>query len=69
MFDTIQSYGILPRKTYRPEFKLPENLIDNALFPHFVRGLIDGDGHVCYKVKGFIRGGHIQICLNSPLFA
>ena len=46
MFETLQSYGITPRKTYRPEFKLPENLIKDELFPHFIRGLFDGDGCV-----------------------
>ena len=69
MFETLQSYGITPRKTYRPEFELPENLIKSELFPHFIRGLIDGDGYIHYEHNNLIRGGYIQICLNSPLFA
>lgn len=68
MFNTMSSYGITPRKTYNNKFELPKDLISEKLYPHFIRGLIDGDGYIHYKTKDKICGGYIELCLNSPLF-
>ncbi len=47
MFDIlVNKYGIKPRKTYDKNYKLPEGVIPDDLFRHFIRGFFDGDGHV-----------------------
>lgn len=61
MFDTLEKYNIHPRKTYDYTFQLPECIINNPLFPHFIRGFVDGDG--------YINSGYIQLCVNSKFFA
>ena len=62
MKDTLmEKYGILPRKTYDIDYKLPENSVPENLFRHFVRGFIDGDGT--------INGGDIRFVFNSKPFA
>lgn len=54
MYETLVSYNILPRKTYHKDFKLPENVIPDNLWRHFIRGFFDGDGHVDYETVNFI---------------
>lgn len=45
--DTLGMLGIHPAKTYTIEFPdIPEHL-----YPHFIRGIIDGDGCVYAKVR------------------
>ena len=61
MFETLQSYGITPRKTYRPEFELPENLIKSELFPHFIRGLIFTLPNIQRRAK------FMMLCANAVL--
>lgn len=61
MFQTLTSYGITPNKTLNDKFKLPEEITSSKFFPDFIRGLIDGDGHIGVS--------SIDICLNSPLLA
>lgn len=46
MANILKSYGIGPRKTYDKQFKLPDNLLSDDLWRHFIRGFFDGDGHV-----------------------
>lgn len=46
MCKTLSKYNIMPRKTYDKSFKLPENLLTDELWRHFIRGFFDGDGHV-----------------------
>lgn len=46
MCKTLSKYNIIPRKTYDKSFKLPENLLTDELWRHFIRGFFDGDGHV-----------------------
>lgn len=45
LYDTIGSYGIVPRKTYLN--LIPPNL--GNLQNHFWRGVFDGDGHISNK--------------------
>lgn len=54
MYETLTSYNILPRKTYDKTFKLPENIVPEHLWRHFIRGFFDGDGHVDYETVNFI---------------
>ena len=56
-----EKYKIMPRKTYDDTFEIPENVIPNELFRHFVRGFIDGDGT--------INNGDIRFVFNSKPFA
>lgn len=42
----IEKYKICPRKTHDPNFKLPQTVIPDHLWRHFVRGFMDGDGHI-----------------------
>ena len=54
MAKTLESYNIKPRKTYDKEFKLPDNLLSDELWRHFIRGFFDGDGHVGSETIEFI---------------
>lgn len=54
MFNTLSSYDIKPRKTYDKEFKLPDELLSDELWRHFIRGFFDGDGHVGDETVEFI---------------
>lgn len=54
MFETLTSYNIFPRKTYDKDFKLPENIVPEHLWRHFIRGYFDGDGHVDYETINFV---------------
>lgn len=54
MFETLTSYGILPRKTYDKDFKLPDGVVPDHLWRHFIRGFFDGDGHVDYETVNFV---------------
>lgn len=47
--DDLKKFGIVPNKTY-----LTSNLpnIENSLLPHFIRGLIDGDGSIFWEKQG-----------------
>lgn len=42
----INKYNIGLRKTHDQNFKLPDNTIPDNLWRHFVRGFMDGDGHI-----------------------
>ena len=44
MANTLKSYNINPRKTYDKNFVIPENLLTDELWRHFIRGFFDGDG-------------------------
>lgn len=56
----INKYGICTDKTKNINFELAENLIPELYMPHFIRGVIDGDGTV---------GKYdIRIVLNSKKF-
>lgn len=46
MAATLKSYNIGPRKTHDKNFKLPDETIRPDLWRHFVRGFMDGDGHL-----------------------
>ena len=39
----MQSFGLLPKKSLILQYP-PNNTITKELFPHFLRGLFDGDG-------------------------
>lgn len=54
MANTLKSYNINPRKTYDKNFVIPENLLTDELWRHFIRGFFDGDGHVGSEVVEFI---------------
>ena len=42
MFSDLESFGVIPRKTYRNI----EPSVDDNMLPHFIRGLLDGDGSI-----------------------
>ncbi len=39
----MESFGLIPRKSLILQYP-PENVVSKELFPHFLRGLFDGDG-------------------------
>lgn len=45
--DDLKQYGIIPNKTSSVKF----TKISDDLMPHYIRGLIDGDGYISYKSK------------------
>lgn len=48
----LQPWGVVPQKT--TVGKIPSD-IDEDLLPHFVRGLIDGDGNIYTRTKPYRR--------------
>lgn len=49
MAHDLKQYGVVPRKTWETYLTI---LKDPNMMPHFVRGLIDGDGWIsCYKCQ------------------
>ena len=54
MYNILVSYGIKPRKTYDKEFKIPEGLLTQEMWRHFIRGFFDGDGHVGPETIEFV---------------
>lgn len=42
----LNDYGMVPRKSLVLEFP---NWLDESLYPHFIRGYIDGDGSIYYS--------------------
>lgn len=56
-----EKYNILPKKTFDCNFKIPQNLIPQNLFRHFIRGFLDGDGT--------FSSGEIRFVINSKPFA
>ena len=59
IIDDLSKYGIIPDKTHVTNH-LP--IIDKAFLPHFLRGLIDGDGWITQDKDGYF---HIGFCNNS----
>ena len=55
--ETLAEYGIVPNKT-----KITKHLpkIDNQLLPHFLRGLIDGDGWISIDRSGRYHIGFVS---------
>jgi intein-encoded DNA endonuclease-like protein len=52
--------GIVPRKTFITQF--PDYLSDD-LIPHFIRGLLDGDGCISHNLKTIqFAGSHKMMC-------
>ena len=60
MFDVLEKYGIHQNKTFENEAVISDEIINSQYFNHFLRGLIDGDGH--------IDKTSIEIVLNSYKF-
>ena len=55
MFDKLRSkYNIKPHKTLDKEFFIPDGVIPDELWRHFVRGYFDGDGHIGFNSLEFI---------------
>ena len=55
--ETLAKYGIVPNKTYVTKH-LPE--IKKELLPHFLRGLIDGDGWITEDKQGYFHLGFVS---------
>lgn len=55
--ETLAEYGIVPNKT-----KITKHLpkVDNQLLPHFLRGLIDGDGWISIDRSGRYHIGFVS---------
>ena len=43
----LKRFNIVPNKSLT--YTIPESIQDHELFPHFIRGMIDGDGHVSHS--------------------
>lgn len=41
--ESLIKHGVVPRKTFEIDFP---NWLDDSLVHHFIRGIIDGDGHI-----------------------
>lgn len=54
MAKTLAKYNIYPGKTKDQTFFIPQNVIPKNLWRHFVRGFIDGDGHLDEHVLSFV---------------
>lgn len=55
--NVLKQYGIVPNKTYVTKH-LPE--VPLNLLPHFLRGLVDGDGWVTIDQKGYYHIGFVS---------
>ena len=51
MWNTLVSYGMIPRKTYDERFPYEHTFKDNSLIRHFIRGYFDGDGCLTWHNK------------------
>ena len=51
MSKILESYNILPRKTYDLDFTFPFDKIPNIFIWDFIRGFFDGDGQFSYSPK------------------
>lgn len=63
VFESLKGYGIIPNKiktTYLP-------ILNEALMPHLIRGIFDGDGHVS-KYSAYISGSESLIKDLSKYF-
>lgn len=49
IFDSINKFGITPRKT--KTYDLPDQILLNKFFNHFLRGYFDGDGCICKSIN------------------
>ena len=47
MAQVLNDYGMTPRKSLTLEFP---TWLDESLYPHFLRGYIDGDGSIYYRI-------------------
>lgn len=45
MCEDLMKYGCTPNKTF--SIRLP--LLEQSLYPHFIRGYFDGDGSICFS--------------------
>ena len=52
MFNDLVSLDLVPNKTYSSEFPKVE---DDVLFIHFLRGFLDGDGHIAKDTMYFMN--------------
>ena len=50
----INKYKITCRKTHDKDFKLPDDAVPEHLWRHFIRGFMDGDGHVSWRILQFV---------------
>lgn len=50
----INKYRVCPRKTHDVNFSLPEGSIPDHLWRHFIRGFMDGDGHLASTCLYFV---------------
>lgn len=51
LWNTLNSYGCTPKKTFTLEFPKEEIFKDVSLIRHFIRGFFDGDGCISYANK------------------
>lgn len=69
MVNDLRKYDIIPNKSLRTVF--PKNLPVN-LYPHFIRGVLDGDGSISYYGRNKQgRNSHtkaIRFCQGNELF-
>lgn len=55
MWNTLVSYGMVPRKTYDERFPYENTFKDKSLVKHFIRGYFDGDGSLTWYNKEHTR--------------
>ena len=61
----LQELGVVPRKSWA-DFHLPA--VPTAEMPHFLRGLVDGDGSINISTQGNRPRFSANVTSNSPLF-
>lgn len=54
LIETLKKLGINPNKTYN--FGDPQNNVPEHLIHHFIRGIFDGDGTICFYNNIYISG-------------
>lgn len=70
MFNDLQKYGIIPKKTWQFDMELAFKEIGKKYFPDFIRGYFDGEGSVVIRKQGSLNSGSylsIAIPKNSGL--
>lgn len=63
--NTLIGYGFTYRKSYDNHEATIFNHIPSEYMSHFIRGLIDGDGHITTTCTRRNKGGQIGICGNG----
>lgn len=57
----LESNGVLTRKSTENRNKLRFPKINSSLYSHFIRGMFDGDGSICFSSKNSVNSKNFNI--------